>query len=401
MHTSPLAQPGVGDAGGMNVYLGEVSRRIAERGVAVEIFTKATSSTDPDVVELAPGVLVRHVPAGPLEADNKEELQQQLCTFAFDMLRTAAGHDPGHYDVIHSHYWLSGQVGRAVRGRWGVPMVHTAHTLARVKNVGLDSAEQPEPADRITGEDLIVADADALIANTDDEATELVKRYEADAAKVFTVPPGVDATRFHPGPADRAAFGLDARKFVVAFVGRLQHLKGPDVLLRAVAELVAEPGIRQQLAVVICGGTSGDGHGGRAELIALANQLGVADLVTFLDPLPPDRLAAFYRTADVLVMPSRSESFGLVAVEAQASGVPVVAADVGGLRTAVADRSSGLLVDGAEPSAYATAIRRLLNRPRLADSLAAGAIRHAAAFSWERTADGLLAVYRDVAGWKA
>src|SRR5918994_1823799 len=203
VHTSPLDQPGTGDAGGMNVYIVEVSRRLAEMGVEVEIFTRATSSGLPPTVEMAPGVLVRHVNSGPFEGLSKEDLPSQLCAFTNGVLRAEAAHPPGYYDLIHSHYWMSGQVGWLARDRWGVPLVHTAHTLAKVKNRNLAAGDRPEPDARVIGEEQVVAESDRLVCNTDIEARELVDLYGADPARIVTIPPGVDLARFRPG--DRTA----------------------------------------------------------------------------------------------------------------------------------------------------------------------------------------------------
>jgi D-inositol-3-phosphate glycosyltransferase len=398
VHTSPLDQPGTGDAGGMNVYIVETSRRLAEAGVEVEVFTRATSSDLPPVVELAPGVTVRHVTAGPFEGLGKADLPAQLCAFTSGVLRAEAMQDPGHYDLVHSHYWLSGQVGWLAKDRWGVPLVHTAHTLAKVKNANLADGDTPEPLSRLIGEEQVVAESDALVANTEDEARQLVDRYGADPARVSTVAPGVDLDRFAPGDrrAARAEFGIAADAVVLLFVGRIQPLKAPDVLLHAAAELLAaDPQLRSRLVVAVCGGPSGSGLEEPEHLQRLAVELGVDDVTRYLRPLPPDRLSELYRAADVVVVPSHNESFGLVAVEAQACGTPVVAAAVGGLVTAVAHDVSGLLVAGHEPADYASALRRLIRDPGLRDRLSAGAVRHAAAFSWERTAEGLLAVYTD------
>jgi D-inositol-3-phosphate glycosyltransferase len=398
VHTSPLDQPGTGDAGGMNVYIVETSRRLAEAGVEVEVFTRATSSDLPPVVELAPGVTVRHVTAGPFEGLGKGDLPAQLCAFTSGVLRAEAMQDPGHYDLVHSHYWLSGQVGWLAKDRWGVPLVHTAHTLAKVKNANLADGDTPEPLARVIGEEQVVAESDALVANTEDEARQLVSRYGADPARVATVMPGVDLDRFAPGDraAARAEFGIAADATVLLFVGRIQPLKAPDVLLRATAELLAaDPQLREKLVVAVCGGPSGNGLDEPEHLQRLAGALGVDDVTRFLRPLPPDRLSDLYRAADVVVVPSHNESFGLVAVEAQACGTPVVAAAVGGLVTAVADDVSGLLVPGHDPADYAAALRRLIRDPGLRSRLSAGAVTHAAAFSWERTAEGLLAVYSD------
>lgn len=386
VHTSPLAQPGTGDAGGMNVYVLQTALHMATRGVEVEIFTRATSSADPPTVRVAPGVLVRNVVAGPFEGLDKYDLPTQLCAFTAGVLRAEANHEPGHYDIVHSHYWLSGQVGWLARERWAVPLVHTAHTLAAVKNAALADGDAPEPPLRAVGEQQVVDEADRLIVNTEDEARQLVSVHQADRDRIDVVHPGVDLQVFTPGDrgAARAALGLPADQPTVAFVGRIQPLKAPDVLLRAAALL---PGVR----VVIAGGVSGRGLAEPDGLQRLAAELGMADRVSFLPPQPRERLVDVYRAADLVAVPSYSESFGLVAVEAQACGTPVVAAAVGGLPVAVADGRSGALVPGHEPQRWAQAVNGLLNSDPAA--LRSAAIEHAAQFSWDHTVDGLLAGY--------
>jgi D-inositol-3-phosphate glycosyltransferase len=399
VHTSPLEQPGTGDAGGMNVYIAEVAKRLAQAGVEVEIFTRATRSDLPRVVEMAPGVIVRHVMAGPYEGLAKEELPAQLCAFTTGVLRAEAARAPGWYDLVHSHYWLSGQVGWLAKDRWGVPLVHTAHTLAKVKNLLLADGDIPEPKARVIGEEQVVAEAERLVANTPTEARELIDLYDADVDRVAVVEPGVDLDRFRPGSHDaaRRRFGLPADAYVVAFVGRIQPLKAPDVLLRAAAELrVRDPDIGRKLVVAVCGGPSGSGLERPAALMELATELGLADAVRFLPPQAGDALAELYRAADLVAVPSHNESFGLVALEAQACGTPVVAAAVGGLVTAVRDGISGVLVDGHDPADWARVIGSLLGAPGQRVKLSQGALEHAANFSWSRTASGLLAVYRDV-----
>jgi D-inositol-3-phosphate glycosyltransferase len=388
VHTSPLEQPGTGDAGGMNVYIVEVAKRLARRGVAVEIFTRATRSELPPAVEMAPGVTVRHISAGPFEGLAKEELPSQLCAFTSGVLRAEAAHQPGHYDLIHSHYWLSGQVGWLARERWGVPHVHTAHTLAKVKNRLIAAGDRPEPRARVIGEEQVIAECDRLVANTAFEARDLVTHYDADPARTVVVQPGVDLDRFRPGP--RRFTGLPDTGRVIAFVGRIQPLKAPDILISALPFLT-EPDV----TLVICGGPSGSGLDRPTALIELAARLGVADRVRFLPPQTGDQLADLYRRADLVAVPSYNESFGLVALEAQACGTPVVAAAVGGLVTAVRHGVSGLLVDGHEPREWARALDSLLAAPRHRAALSAGAVEHATAFSWDRTAEGLLAVYRE------
>ncbi len=398
VHTSPLDQPGTGDAGGMNVYIVEVSKRLAQLGVEVEIFTRATSSDLRPVVELAPGVIVRNVTAGPYEGLGKDELPAQLCAFTSAVLRAEAVHEPGWYDLVSSHYWLSGQVGWLAKDRWGVPLVHTAHTLAKVKNALLAEGDTPEPRARIIGEEQVVAEADRLVANSVQEARALVELYGAEAQRVVTVAPGVDLEQFRPGEAStaRTRLGVAPDAVLLTFVGRIQPLKAPDVLLRAAAMLLErEPSLRERLVVLICGGPSGSGLDHPEHLSQLAEALAVADVVRFVPPVDADRLADIYRASDLVVVPSYNESFGLVALEAQACGTPVVAAAVGGLQTTVNDGVSGLLVAGHNPGDYATAIQRVVSAPRLRALLSRGAVAHARQYSWQRTADQLLLTYRD------
>jgi D-inositol-3-phosphate glycosyltransferase len=398
VHTSPLEQPGTGDAGGLNVYVVETSKRLARAGLEVEVFTRATSSDLPPVVELAPGVTVRHLIAGPFEGLGKDDLPSQLCALTSGVLRAEAQREPGWYDVVHSHYWLSGQVGWLASERWGVPLVHTAHTLAKVKNLALAAGDAPEPLRRVVGEQQVVQAADRLVTNTTDEAQELIGLYDADPARVVTVAPGVDLEHFRPGEAGnpaggtaRTRLGVPADAVLLLYVGRIQPLKAPDVLLSAAARLLERsPELRDRLVVAVVGGPSGSGLSEPAALQRLAGELGLP--VRFEPPCDPQRLRDWYLAADLVAVPSHNESFGLVALEAQACGTPVVATDVGGLRTTVQDGVSGLLVPGHDPSAWASALTRGLS---LRPELSVGAVAHAAAFSWAATADGLLATYRD------
>jgi D-inositol-3-phosphate glycosyltransferase len=397
LHTSPLDQPGTGDAGGMNVYVMELSKRLAARNIEVEIFTRATSSVLPPVVEAAPGVHVHHVHAGPFEGLRKEDLPPQLCAFAREVLRTEARHEQGWYDVVHSHYWLSGQVGALLRDRWTVPLAHSMHTMAKVKNELLAEGDTPEPRARVIGEEQVVEAADMLVANTDMEAKQLINLYDADPGRVEVVHPGVDLSLFRPvgQAAARARVGLPDDALVLMFAGRIQPLKAPDVLLRAVAVLLGrDPGLRDRLVVPIVGGPSGSGLEHPESLAQLAVSLGVHDVVRFVPPVAQSALADWYSAATLVCVPSYNESFGLVAVEAQASGTPVVAAAVGGLTTAVAHGRSGLLVEGHDPADYARAVERVLHHPGFRDELAAGAVRQASSFAWEATADRTLEVYR-------
>ena len=397
LHTSPLDQPGTGDAGGMNVYVIELAKRLAQRSIEVEIYTRATSSLLPPVVEAFPGVHVHHVHAGPFEGLRKEELPPQLCTFAREVLRAEAGHEQGWYDIVHSHYWLSGQVGALVRDRWSVPLAHSMHTMAKVKNELLAEGDTPEPMARVIGEEQVVEAADMLIANTDIEAKQLINLYDADPGRVEVVHPGVDLGIFRPvgQAAARSRLGLPLDAHVLMFAGRIQPLKAPDVLLRAVAHLLErDPSLRRRLVVPVVGGPSGSGLDHPESLAQLAAALGLDDVVRFVPPVGQAELVDWYAAASLVCVPSYNESFGLVAVEAQAAGTPVVAAAVGGLTTVVRDGVSGLLVEGHDPADYARAIERVIASPALLQRLAEGAVRQAAQFAWEATAERTLEVYR-------
>jgi D-inositol-3-phosphate glycosyltransferase len=408
LHTSPLDQPGTGDAGGLNVYVVEVSKRLAERGIEVEIFTRAVCRDTPPTVELAPGVLVRNVVAGPFEELDKNALPAQICPFTFGVLRTEAAFAPGRYDLLHAHYWLSGQVAARAAERWGVPLVQSMHTLGKVKNLALATGDCAEPEARIRGEASVIAAADRLVANTAEEARQLIELYGADPWRVETVSPGVDLSVFRPLPASASAssgaassgaalrrrLGLAPDAVVLVFAGRIQPLKGPDVVLHAAASLLRSlPWLSDRLVVVIVGGPSGSEVGAPGRLSRLAGELGIADCVRLEPPCPQRELADWYRAADMVLVPSHSESFGLVALEAQACGTPVVAAAVGGLRTAVRDGYSGVLVDGHDPGVWARVLGGLLESPVQLSRLARGAREHAAAFNWPATAERLVEVY--------
>ena len=398
MHTSPLDQPGTGDAGGMNVYVVELARRLAEAGTEVEVFTRSTSSALDESVEMAPGVLVRHIDAGPYQGLSKNELPAQMCEFSRGVLRAEAARPPGWYDLVHSHYWLSGQVGALAAERWGVPLVHSMHTMAKVKNANLAAGDSPEPRTRVIGEQQVVDAADRLVANTEDEAAQLRNLYVAGDADVSVVHPGVDLELFTPGDqaASRARLGLPADGVVLLFAGRIQPLKSPDLVLHAAARLLdRRPQLRDSLVVAVVGGPSGTGLEHPEALADLAGELGIADIVRFAPPATQPELADWYRAATAVCVPSRNESFGLVAIEAQACGTPVVAAGVGGLRTAVADGASGMLLDSYDPSLWAQSLSHLIDAPAERDRLARGAALHARRFGWGSTAQATLDCYAE------
>jgi D-inositol-3-phosphate glycosyltransferase len=394
VHSSPLAPPGVGDSGGMNVTIRALAGELARAGIESDLYTRATSTDDPPVVELQPGVRLLHLPAGPPAPVPKQTLPRYLCAFLCALLR--AGERYGPYDVLHSHYWVSGWVARLARERWDSPMVHSFHTLGRVKNLSLADGDEPEPPTRLAGEERVAAAADCLLAATPVEARQLVELYGAAPARVRVVPYGVDRARFHPGDREAARAALGAtRPHVLAFVGRLQPLKAPDVAVLALAALARQrPDLDVELLVV--GGASGNGNGEPARLAKLAADAGVADRVRFLAAQPHDRLATVYRAADLVLMPSWSESFGLVALEAQACGTPVVAAGVGGLQHAVGDGTTGVLVASHQPEAWAGAVARLLSNPRRLAAMGAAAARFAGVHGWDRTAARLLGIYGDL-----
>jgi D-inositol-3-phosphate glycosyltransferase len=423
VHTSPLDQPGTGDAGGMNVYVLELSRALARRGAEVEIYTRATSSAQAKVVDVEPGVRVLHVAAGPYEGLDKNDLPGQLCAFTAGVLRAEAHRPAGWYDVVHAHYWLSGQVGWLAAERWDVPLVQTMHTLAKVKNAALAPGDAPEPLGRVIGEEQVVEEADALVASTREEADDLVREYRADPDRVHVVSPGVDLEVFSPleprpgrtraeeRRALRVRLGLPLDRPVILFAGRVQLLKGPDVLVRALgvladhaaaqvlgtgarpdADCLRDGGGRRVPTLVVLGGSSGRPTAVR-ELEALAHQTGVGDHLVVRPPAPREVLVEYFRAADVVAVPSHNESFGLVAAEAQAAGTPVVAAAVGGLRTVVQDGVSGVLVPDHSPWSWARVLGDLLHDDDRRAALAAGARRASERFSWDRAAAAMLDVY--------
>ena len=396
VHTSPLDQAGMGDAGGMNVYVVESAKKMAQAGVSVDIFTRANHPDLPESVEIAEGVNVKHLVAGPFGGLSKEELPSQLGALTSSFMSYQKQLPNDYYSLLHSHYWISGQLGWMVSERTGIPLIHTMHTTAKVKNLNLADGETPEPQTRAIGEEQVVAASTGLIANTDAEAASLVSLYDACPDNVFVVAPGVDLQSFSPGEGKAAArvkLNIAPDAIMITFVGRIQPHKGPDVLLRAAAEMVSHsPYLRAKLAVVIMGGASGSVDE-LVKLKKLAKFLKIEDVTHFVDPVSRTVLPDWYRASDLVCVPSYSESFGLVALEAQACGTPVVATAIGGLRTAVSDGISGSLVDGHDPKAWSAVISRLLAEPQRRLLLSMGAVEHASHFGWENTARKTLDVY--------
>jgi D-inositol-3-phosphate glycosyltransferase len=396
VHTSPLDQAGMGDAGGMNVYVVETAKKMAQSGVSVDIFTRANHPNLPDTVEIAEGVNVKHLVAGPFEGLSKEELPSQLGALTSAFMNYQKQLPKDYYSLLHSHYWISGQLGWVVSEATGIPLIHTMHTTAKVKNLNLAQGEQPEPHTRAIGEEQVVKASTALIANTDAEAASLVSLYDACPDNVFVVAPGVDLESFSPADGKAAArirLDIAPDAIMLTFVGRIQPHKGPDVLLRAAAEMVTHsPHLRAKLAVVIMGGASGSINE-LEKIKSLAKFLKIGDITHFVNPVSRKVLPDWYRASDLVCVPSFSESFGLVALEAQACGTPVVATAIGGLRTAVSDGISGSLVDGHDPKAWSAVISRLIMEPQRRLLLSMGAIEHASHFGWENTARKTLDVY--------
>ena len=393
MHTSPLDQPGAGEAGGMNVYMNDLAGALASRGVETTVFTRRNDPSPPEMIKTASGYRVSLIDAGPPRPAPAGALAEWVGDYAgrvIDRMR-----EEGEYDLVHSHYWLSGWAGRMVKQSLGLPLANSFHTLGRVKDATRRPGQPPEPLSRIAAENEVIAAADCVIVSSEYEADELIGHYRADPGRVCINPPGIDLRLFRPG--DRAAarrrLGMGDEPLIL-FAGRIQPLKGADVAVRALATVRESlPGAR--LALV--GGPSGPD--GEAELAAVrreAARLGAEGAVTFYGPRPHREMPLFYQAADALAAPSRSESFCLVAVEGQACGTPVVAANVGGLRYVVSDRRSGILVDGWEAADYGRALLSVLRSPALREDLSAGAIANAERFGWDLSTERLLELYKGI-----
>ena len=393
MHTSPLRDPGEGDAGGMNVYLHELSSTMAARGVEIDVYTRRDRPDPPDVVEVTSRYRVHHLEAGPVAPLSIEEQAPVVAEFSralVDRLETGDALP----DLVHSHYWLSGWAALHAKRRFNIPMANSFHTLGRVKDITRREDQSPTDPARIAAEQTLISSANCVVASTPFEADDLLDHYGADPTKLCVSPPGVNRTHFRPGSRikARSRLGLNGGPLVL-FVGRVQALKGPDVALRAVALARERLG---DLRLLIVGGPSGpEGEQEMAALRAGARRMGPG-AVDFHPPVRHSRLADFYRAADVLVAPSRSESFGLVAAEAQACGLPVVAARRGGLKYVVEDGGSGLLVEGWAPEGYAAAVCKVIEDRELSAAMSSRAVEWAGRYSWKTTADRLLELYGSV-----
>ena len=384
LHTSPLAQPGKGDAGGMNVYVRELAAALAHTGSEVTVYVRRWRDDLPREVLVEPGVRVVHVQAGPASLD-KEALPDIVPAFIDGVIADIEAH--GGTDIIHANYWLSGVAGHVIKHALNLPLVTTFHTLARVKAETGD----PEPRRRIEAEIEVIHCSDVITANSLAEAQQLQRYYDAPADRIEEIPPGTEHALFSPGDQTgaRAALGL-GRGPVVTFVGRIQPLKGIDVAVRAFAALR-----RHDAQLLIVGGASGAGGDAEVDRIhSLVDTLGIDGQVRFVPPQPHHLLSTYYRASDLVMAPSRSESFGLVALEAGACGTPVVAAAVGGLRTLIDHGNTGFLVEGRDPAVYAAYANEILDNPLLAAEMAMNAAEHARTYTWMAMAHRLGATYR-------
>ncbi len=402
VHTCPMAMLGGKETGGMNVYVRELSTALDRRGIAVDVFTRAQEPGTPVVH----GVLgersrVIHVPAGPERPYSKHKVYGHLPEFV-EGVRARAVRENLHYDIIHSHYWLSGVAAQQLHDVWGgTPIVQMFHTLGEMKNRVAQTEAEREPELRIRSEREIMQFADRLIAATPNERADMESLYDADPAKIDIVPPGVNLDLFHPIPRAEARrrIGVPENQKVILFVGRIQPLKGIDCLIRAMSLVLKKyPEFKDNVCISIIGGnphtTSGDEQRELQRLHALKESLGVGNMVTFLGAKNQNTLVNYYSAAQMVVMPSFYESFGMVAIEAMACGTPVIASDVGGLAYTVEDGFNGYLVPLRDPPALAEKITLLLKYNDLRDHLGGQARHWVERFSWENIAEQMLAVYQ-------
>jgi D-inositol-3-phosphate glycosyltransferase len=401
-HTCPLATLGGKDTGGMNVYVREVTRYLGRRGVHVDVFTRSQDEHVPHVLhDLGYGNRVVHIPAGPEVPMPKKELAAYIPHFAEGVRRFAA--EKGiHYDLIHSHYWMSGLAAEPLKAEWQAPVVHMFHTLGLMKNRVARSPAEMEGEYRVDGERRVLKIADRIIAATLAEQSQLHFLYQADDSKVVIIPPGVDTSRFYPIPLAEAreSIGLPVEDSLLLFVGRIEPLKGLETLIRAIARM-REQGVQCQVPhylAVVGGDPSASGENLSTEMARLQDlrqQFGMDELVVFLGKRAQDSLPYYYSAADVLIMPSHYESFGMVALEAMACGTPVVASQVGGLAFLVQDGVTGFVVPDGDPQALAEKLTRLLTDPGLRRKLGEQAAAYAGQYAWENIVDRLMVVYRD------
>lgn len=397
MHTCPLEQPGTGDSGGLNVYVMSLAYALSRRGIQTDIFTRKASSLNSPVVLAAPGVRIFHIEAGEPDVVEKDRLPLLNPAFIAGIGEAVEARSAS-YDAVHSHYWMSARAGRTLAGKLGVPHVMTFHSLGHAKNSTLAKGDLPEPGHRLIGERRAVDAADHIVASTEAEASMLMNHYGACRSRISVIAPGVDTSLFTPkkggGVRERSGVSNQSHEFTLVVAGRIQPLKGIDIGIAALAELQRDPRLAGRVKMVVIGGPSGPSGEEEADrLRKLASRLGLADLVDFKDPVPQRDLVHHYRNADVVMVPSRSESFGLVALEAQASGTPVVASSAGGLPEVIRHGFSGTIVDSLAPQAFAEAIGALLLDESRRSVLSDNAAAHAATFTWGATAEKVIGIY--------
>ena len=386
LHTSPLAQPGTGDSGGMNVYIREVASALAHRGSTCTVYVRKWDPELVDEVELESGVHIVHIEAGEYELE-KEDLYDIVDDFTDSVIKDLKNRKP--VDIIHANYWLSGAVGHKLKHELNIPLVTTFHTLGETKK----KSGFPEPNERLRVEMEIVGCSDVVVANSENEQEQLHHLYGANVDRVEIVPLGVEQALFSPGNPNAAkdALGLPTGP-ILLFIGRLQSLKGVDVAISTLRAMDHE-----NATLVIVGGASGqEGSLYESEIRNLANNLPAGKKVAFIPPQPHHILSTYYRAADIVIVPSRSESFGLVALEAAACGVPVVASSVGGLQNLIEDGKTGLLIEGWDPVEYAQAVDYLLSNPFKTTEIAMNAVDRAQTYTWGQTATRLQEIYQSV-----
>lgn len=399
-HTCPLATLGGKDTGGMNVYVAELTRHLGQMGIHVDVFTRSQDEHVPHVIHsLGYGNRVVHIPAGPEHPLPKKELAEYIPTFADEVDRFSR--EKGiHYDLIHSHYWMSGIAAQTLKERWQVPVIQMFHTLGLMKNQIAQSPEEMEGDYRINGERTVISFADKIVAATPAEMDQLMTLYNADKKKIVVIPPGVETSRFYPINADEAkeAIELTCKKRMLLFVGRIEPLKGLQNLIRALAVIRKQGHCgRDCYCLVVIGGdpdsSSENMSSEMRKIKSLCRELGMEDLVLFLGKRAQETLPYYYSAADMLIMPSYYESFGMVALEAMACGTPVVASDVGGLHYLVQDGKTGFVVPSGDPEALVDPLNKLMNDAELRAKMGQQAAKYARKYSWELIADDIIMVY--------
>jgi len=398
MHTSPLVQPGTGDAGGMNVYLDRLSRTMASRDVDVTVFTRRSDYDTPLVTEVMPRYRVVHIEAGPVENVSLTQMRLFAADFANEVEKWIRSRDR-KFDLVHSHYWLSGRCGVRLKDALGIPLANSFHTLGKVKDAMRGDNESPSSSHRLLTEQEVIERSDCVIASTPHEFEDLLQHYGASPERLCVSPPGVDHSTFSPGSRDEAKQRLGfGEERIVLYAGRIQSHKGTDLGVRTLAHIpeTLSDGSGPTVLHIVGGASGADGKAELARCRASAARAGISERVRFFDPVAHRTLADHYRASDVVIVPSKSESFGLVAAEAQACGVPVVAANVGGLPYVVDASESGLLVNDHNPRAFASAVSAILDHAPFAERLSQGSLEHSERFSWDKTATRLLELYEGI-----